>query len=127
MKFSLHKILNFFIALIWLANGIYAKLFGLVPRHEQIVAEILKVENPRLFIIIIGVLEITMAIWILSGKYSKSNAIIQAIAILSMNVLEFLYVPDLLLWGKMNFVFACLFVVLILWNEFYNKPKIKLV
>lgn len=109
--------------MVWLLNGAYAKLFGQVPRHELIVKEILEVNNPNQLIIIIGILEIIMAIWIISNKYSKINAITQSALILLMNVLEQIYTPELLLWGKWNFAFAVLFVFFIIWNEFYNQPK----
>lgn len=125
MKFSPQKILNIFIATVWVVNGVYAKILGFVPRHAQIVSEILQTENPRLFILLIGIAEVIMAIWILSGKYSRINAISQAFIILLMNILEFTIAPELLLWGKWNFVFACCFVALILWNEFYLNKNAK--
>lgn len=125
MKFSLHKFLNMFIATVWLINGLYAKILGLVPRHKQIVAEILPTENPKFFLLLIGICEILMALWILSGKYSRINVIPQAFIILLMNILEFTLAPELLLWGKWNFVFACCFVALILWNEFYLNKNAK--
>jgi len=62
-----------------------------------------------------------MAVWVLCGKYSKLNVIVKAIVILTMNILEFTFSPELLLWGRMNLVFACLFVFFILWNEFKLK------
>jgi len=120
MKFSFYSIIRIFIALVWLVNGMYAKLLGMVPRHEKIVAEILQIQNAGTFVVIIGILETLMAVWILSGKYPKLNAVIQVIVVLTMNTLEFVFAPELLLWGKMNFVFAVLFAGLILWNEFYS-------
>ncbi len=38
-----------------------------------------------------------------------------------MNILEFLLVPQLLLWGRFNLVFAILLIVLIYYNEFTLK------
>jgi hypothetical protein len=35
-----------------------------------------------------------------------------------MNILEFALVPDLLLWGRLNLVFAVLFAVVIWWWGF---------
>jgi hypothetical protein len=35
-----------------------------------------------------------------------------------MNILEFTLVPDLLLWGRLNLVFAVLFAVVIWWWGF---------
>ncbi len=36
---------------------------------------------------------------------------------------EVLLVPDLLLWGRLNLLFAFLFIVLIWYNEFYLRLK----
>jgi len=121
MNFKPYQIIRFFIAMVWLVNGIYAKILGEVPRHELIVEKILQTSHAHQWIIGIGIAEIFMTVWILSGKHSKLNVIVQAIAILTMNILEFTFSSGLLLWGKMNLVFACLFVVLILWNEFKLK------
>jgi hypothetical protein len=38
--------------------------------------------------------------------------------VLVMNILEFTLVPDLLLWGRLNLVFALLFAVVIWWWAF---------
>ena len=35
-----------------------------------------------------------------------------------MNTLEFVLVPDLLLWGKLNAVFAVCFILVVFFNEF---------
>lgn len=59
-----------------------------------------------------------MAVWIVSGLWTRLNALTQILVIAAMNVLEFALVPDLLLWGKANAVFALLFILLIGYNEF---------
>jgi hypothetical protein len=61
-----------------------------------------------------------MAAWIISGYKSKLNAVVQIIVISSMNMLEVMLAPDLLLWGYFNAMFAFLFLLLIWYNEFYN-------
>ena len=38
---ALAVIVRLAIALVWLGNGLVAKVLGLVPRHEEIVAQIL--------------------------------------------------------------------------------------
>ena len=65
-----------------------------------------------------------MAVWILSGIKRRLNAITQIIIIATMNTLEFILVPDLLLWGRFNALFAFLFILLIFYNEFYGKIKL---
>lgn len=46
------------------------------------------------------------------------NALAQIAVVATMNVLEFLFVPELLLWGRLNFAFALLFIGLVCYNEF---------
>ena len=104
-------------------NGLFCKVMNLVPRHQQIVTKILGNEHARLLTMIIGSSEIFMAIWILSGIKSKLNAIAQIIIIGVMNTLEFILVPDLLLWGKANAIFAFILIAVIFFNEFYLKNK----
>ena len=79
--------------------------------------------QPRSLTILIGLSETAMAIWIVSKVKTKINAITQIIIIATMNTLEFLLVPDLLLWGKYNSVFAFLLIIAIYYNEFYLNKK----
>jgi uncharacterized membrane protein YphA (DoxX/SURF4 family) len=116
---KMHRILTCCIALIWIANGLFCKVLDLVPRHEQIVARILGAAHSRAFTILIGSSEIMMAIWILSGIKTKWNAIVQIAVIGTMNTIEFILAPDLLLWGKLNACFAFLLIVAVYYNEFY--------
>ena len=118
------QLLNYFIAAVWIINGLFCKVLNLVPRHQEIVSRILGNDHAKLFTIAIGISEIAMAVWILSGIRRRLNAIAQIIIIATMNVLEFILVPDLLLWGRFNALFAFLFMLLIFYNEFYDKNKL---
>jgi len=118
------QLLNYFIAAVWIINGLFCKVLNLVPRHQEIVARISGNDHARLLTIAIGISEIAMAVWILSGIRRRLNAIAQIIIIATMNVLEFILVPDLLLWGRFNALFAFLFILLIFYNEFYGKNKL---
>jgi uncharacterized membrane protein YphA (DoxX/SURF4 family) len=95
-----------------------------VPRHEQIVARILGSEYSSLLILLIGISEIVMAAWIISGYKSKLNAALQIFIVLLMNLIEFTFASDLLLWGKMNIVFALIFVLIVYYNELKLRPTI---
>lgn len=119
----MHNILNYCIALIWLINGLFCKVLNLVPRHEMIVSTFLGGEYARSLTAIIGILEIMMAIWILSKFKSKLNAITQIIIIAAMNTLEFIFVPELLLWGKFNSIFAGMLILTVYYNEFVLHKK----
>ena len=118
--------LNFFIAAVWLINGLFCKVLNLVPRHQEIVAVILGNDNSRLFTFLIGLSEITMAVWILTRKWTTINAITQILVIAAMNTLEFLLVPDLLFWGRANAIFAFLFILIIYYNEFHLNKSLDL-
>lgn len=113
-----HRILTAFIATVWLANGLLCKVLNLVPRHEQIVARILGDNYSRILTVLIGLSEVVMSIWVLTRFKSKFNAITQMTVVAIMNILELILVPDLLLWGRLNSVFALLFIGLIYYNEF---------
>jgi DoxX-like family len=123
MKITLNKIITICIALVWIANGLFCKVLHLVPRHEQIVARILGTAYAHPLTIAIGCSEIVMAIWILTRIKTRLNAIAQIIIVATMNTIEFLLAPDLLLWGKLNSVFAFLFILLVFYNAFYLNKK----
>jgi len=72
---------------------------------------------------LIGLSEIIMAVWILSGYKTKLNAIAQITIVATMNTLEFILVPDLLLLGKLNSLFAFIFILVVYFNEFYLNKK----
>lgn len=119
-----HKLLNYCIATVWIANGLFCKVLNFVPRHQQIVARILGNEHARLLTILIGLSETLIAVWILSGIKTRLNAATQILVIATMNTLEFILVPDLLLWGKVNSIFAFMFILLIYYNEFHLNKKL---
>ncbi len=118
------KPINIFIAIVWLANGLFCKILNFEPRHQEIVGQILGGLYELLLTRTIGFLECMMFLWILTGYKSRFCAIFQIIIILTMNWLEFWLVPDLLLFGRLNLIFAIGFCYLIYWNEFeFNKIK----
>ena len=122
----IHQILTFFIAAVSLINGLICKVLDLVPRHRQIVASILGDAHASLFTILIGISEIIMAAWILSGLWPRLNAVTQILVVAAMNIVEFFLVPDLLLWGKANALFAFGFILVIYYHGFYLNRKLAL-
>lgn len=123
MPAKTYKIVRYFIALVWLINGLLCKLLNFVPRHEEIVRRILGGEYSVFLTRAVGLAEICMTVWILSGIKTKLNAVTQIVIIAAMNILEFYLAPDLLLWGKWNIVVAVLFIAVIYSNEFYLDRK----
>ena len=121
---QLSIILTYVIAFVWIANGLFCKVLNLVPRHQEIVARILGNDYARPLTFLIGISEVIMAIWILSGYKSKWNAWTQIGVVGLMNTLEFILVPDLLLWGKLNSVFALMFILVVYFQEFKLRSKL---
>jgi DoxX-like family len=121
---TLNKLLTYLIATVWIANGLFCKVLNLVSRHQEIVSRILGADNSRILTILIGLSEIFMAIWILSKIRTQLNAIAQIAIVATMNTLEFIFVPDLLLWGKLNSLFAFIFILIVYFNEFYLNKKL---
>ncbi|WP_396637338.1 DoxX-like family protein [Maribacter sp. R77961] len=122
---NLHRVLNIIIATIWLVNGLVCKVLNLVPRHEQIVGQILGSTYSRMLTMAIGISEIVMAIWVISKFKSRINAITQISIVAVMNLLEFILVPELLLWGKLNSFFALLFIGVVYYYEFILKKELR--
>ncbi len=112
-----HTILNYFIALVWLINGLICKVLGLTPRHQEIVARILGSEFSHPLTVLIGISEIVMAVWILSNYRSTLNTYTQILLVIMMNILETILAPDLLLWGHWNLLWAISFCLIIWINH----------
>jgi hypothetical protein len=123
---KLQQFNNYIIAAIWLLNGLYCKLLGFVPRHELIVRRIFETEHSEILIKIIGVLEILMCAWILSGFKSRICSILQIVVIAGMNITEIILVPELLLFGYWNGLFALFLIAFIYWNEFLRGKNLAL-
>lgn len=117
-----NKILTVFIALVWAVNGFGCKVLNLAPRHTEIVGQILGKQYARPLTIAIGIAETLLAVWILTGKWRKSTAVLQILLVLCMNILEFFLVPEMLLWGRMNLIFAIIFSLLIYVHAYRLKP-----
>lgn len=118
------NLLKYLIALVWLVNGIYCKVLGYVPRHQAIVAEILGEQYAKELIVLIGLSEVVMAIWVLSEYRVKTCATLQIAVVGLMNILEFSLVSHLLLWGRLNIVFAGIFILVVYYYGFVlSKSK----
>lgn len=118
IKTNLNKILTTLIALVWLINGLFCKVLHLVPRHEMIVSRILGFVYAPFLTILIGFSEILMCIWIMSNIKSRWCAITQILLVATMNIIEYNFAQDLLLFGKLNLVFASIFILVVYYNEF---------
>lgn len=116
-KIAVRHILTSAIALVWLINGLFCKVLNLVPRHELIVSRILGSQFAEPATKMIGVLEIAMVFWILSGIRSRWCVITQVAVVAAMNVIEYILVPDLLLFGRLNILVAICFMLVVLYKQ----------
>jgi hypothetical protein len=55
-----NRILNYLIAAVWIANGLFCKVLNLVPRHQEIVARIIGNAHAGVLTKMIGLSEIAM-------------------------------------------------------------------
>lgn len=111
-------IVNIFIAAVWIGFGLFCKVLGLVQRQLEIVARILGEPHAWAITKLIGLAEICMAVWILSGSLSRASAVLQIVVVAAMNIIEFTLARDLLLFGRLNAVFATVFIAIVFANEF---------
>ncbi len=106
----LHAFLTIGLAAVWFVNGLCCKVLNLVPRHRMIVARILGAEYAPAATLAIGLLELLMVAWVLSGIRPRLCAATQMAVVATMVLIECLLTPDLLLFGRANVVPAGLFI-----------------
>ena len=111
----MQRSLRLLIGLVWLANGLFCKVLGGVPRHREIVGTILGEDHAGILTVCIGCGEILIALWIWSGRYPVICGWLQIILVLTMNLIEQVTTPGLLLWGPWNFLWAAGFSILVWW------------
>jgi hypothetical protein len=116
-------IIRLCIALVWLINGLFCKALNLVPRHQLIVGRIMGAENALWLTRSIGLMEIGMFCWVLSGRRSRYCALVQIGLVGVMNTIEFIQAPDLLLFGRWNAAVALVFISVVYLNEFAPFKK----
>lgn len=84
-------------AAVWLFHGLFSKVLGGIPRHEQIVARVLGDGLAKPATLFVGVVEIVLGLWIVSRRGPRACAAAQTVLLVSMNVLELTFARDLLL------------------------------
>lgn len=108
-------IARLFIAAVWIFHGLYSKLLQGIPRHQEIVARILGDSLATPATILIGTMEIILGLWVLSRFYPEFSAAVQTAALVSMNTLEIILAPDLLISAIGMVALNLLFITLIWW------------
>ena len=92
-----HKLLTVLIGSVWVFHGLYSKVSNGIPRHRQIVGRILGEGIADRATLVIGILEISLGLWIFSGLGRRTCALVQTLALVSMNLLEILLARELLI------------------------------
>jgi hypothetical protein len=112
MRRNAARIATVALAAVWLGNGLLAKVLGFVPRHEEIVARFFGDAHARGIVVAIGLGEIAMAAWIVSGYRRRRCALAQATLVVAMNGLELWRARDLLLFPVLMPVANALLIAL---------------
>jgi len=89
-----------FVAAVWLLHGLYNKLLGGSARHLAIVQSVPGLDGVtgERVLTAVGIGEVAIALWVLSGWRPRLCAATQTAVLVSMNVLELTFARDLLLW-----------------------------
>lgn len=82
-----NKLIRIAIALVWLYQGFWCKVLGGVPRHEAIIASVPFIGSAagRVALIMLGLLECGIGLWVLSGRWMRQVAIVQTTLLAAMN------------------------------------------
>ena len=76
------------IAAVWLYEGLWCKLLGRMPSQAEVVAAV-PLFGPRyggVFLKLLGIVEVTIALWVLSGLAPVVCAMAEALLLITLNV-----------------------------------------
>src|SRR5688572_19122912 len=85
------------IGAVWIFHGLYSKLLNGIPRHRLIVGKVLGSANAGIATRTIGVLEVLLGVWVLTGWQPVACAVVQTTALVAMNTLEIVMAAELLI------------------------------
>lgn len=85
------------VASVWLLFGLVFKLLGFLPRHLLIVERVVGPRHARAVLRAVAVTEVSLALWMLCGRWLPACMAVQTAMIVSMNTCELRYARDLLL------------------------------
>jgi uncharacterized membrane protein YphA (DoxX/SURF4 family) len=96
----LRPVARVLVAAEWTNEGMYKKVLGGDPRHEEIVASLplLSRQQARGLLQTLGLVETGIALWVLSGRFPKHAAILETGLVTVMNAGGLLFagehIPD---------------------------------
>jgi uncharacterized membrane protein YkgB len=102
------------IASVWIYQGLWCKLLGRMPHHQEIVGTVpfLNASRAHGALVALGVLECVIALWVLSGIRPSEAALLQTVLLIAMNVVGLIWasraIPDPIGMLLQNFTFLLL-------------------
>jgi uncharacterized membrane protein YphA (DoxX/SURF4 family) len=126
ISMELIKLGRIAIAAVWLYHGVWNKLLAPVGRHASIVATAADLGgwSPRTTLALIGVGEVLLAVWVLSGTKPRWAAIAQTLVLVAMNAGGLLWARDQIADPGGMIVQNCALLVLI-WIVALASPTAK--
>jgi uncharacterized membrane protein YphA (DoxX/SURF4 family) len=119
------KLVRLSIALVWLYQGLWSKVLGEVPHHLAIVSAV-PIIGPaagRTVLLILGLVECGLGIWVLTGRQLRNAAIAQTFLLAAMNAAGMVWawrlIPDPIGMILQNFAF-----VLLIWTAVEVGPHV---
>jgi len=73
--------------MVWVYQGFWCKVMGRMPRHTQVVeaAPFFNPRRARQFLLALGFFETFLGVWVISGLFSPTAAVVQTLLLLGMN------------------------------------------
>lgn len=112
---SIHFVVSIFIAGVWIFHGLFSKLLDGIPRHREIVGKVLGEGVADIATPVIGVFEILLGCWVLSGIRRRICAMVLTLGLVSMNTLEILLARELLVSAAGMVALNLCFIGIIWW------------
>jgi hypothetical protein len=109
------------IGAVWIFHGVYIKIFNGIPRHRLIVGKILGTAVAGKATLAIGMLELLVGLWVLSGWEPTACASVQTLAICGMNMLEIALARELLV-SALGMVALNLAFLALVWHWALSAP-----
>jgi uncharacterized membrane protein YkgB len=102
------------ISSVWIYQGLWCKVLGRMPRHQEIVGTVPFLDAARAHRVLLGLglLECVIAFWVLSGIWARDAALIQTLLLAGMNAAGLIWakraIPDPFGMLLQNFAFLLL-------------------
>jgi len=93
-----HLLISAAVAAVWLYEGLWCKLLRGEPREFEVVKAVPRY-GPRLgvpFLMTLGVVEVTVALWVLSGIAPLLCVLTQTVLLVSLNAGGILWASDII-------------------------------